>query len=168
MLTLLPLLLGVAGLVMAGCPSTGHKGGKIVPWNLKITKRPAASVEVDLLGVNRSDDTYWRDTLKPDDYWNPNKTIRKQVKDRTKSTKFESGSEFVLSRDDDMWQKWFQYGSMELLVIADLPGKFSNDASDPRRKFLPLGKNEWEPATKRTIELEILDDQIRVLTPQAP
>jgi hypothetical protein len=160
------LLLSLA-LLAPGCSSAGHKSGKAKPWNIKITKSTAASVEVDLIGVSPSEDGYWRRSVKPDDYWNPNKPIRKQAGSRMKSTRFEEGPTFVLKGDDLIWKSWLNYGATELLVMANLPGKYSNDEADPRRLIIPIGKNDWQ-AKDKTLELEILDGQIRVLTPAKP
>ncbi len=133
-------------------------------WNLKIKKSTPASVEVDILGISSSEDSYWRRSVKPDDYWNPNKPIRKQAQARAKSTRFENDSVYLLKMDDPIWTQWRGYGSSELLIMANLPGTYSNDESDPRRAILSLGKNAWQ-AKDKTIELEVLDGQIRVLTP---
>lgn len=162
------LLLLALCLVAPGCSSTGHKSGKPVAWNVKITKTTAASVEVDIIGVSMSEDAYWRRSVKPDDYWNPSKPIRAQAKARTRTTRFENGSVFVLKLEDPIWNQWRGYGTSELLVMANLPGKYSNDEADPRRLILPLGKNDWLPRESKTLELEILDAQIRPLTPAKP
>lgn len=155
------------GVLASGCGSAGHKSGKPVAWNLKIKKTTAASVEVDLIGVSPSEDAYWRRSVKPDDYWNSSKPIRKQAQSRMKSTRFESGDVFELKAEDPIWKQWKGYGTSELLVMANLPGKYSNDESDPRRLIVPIGKNEWL-AKEKTLELEVLDGQIRVLTPPRP
>jgi hypothetical protein len=160
-------LAAVVALLTAGCASSGHKSGKPVAWNVKVTKSTAASVEVDLLGISPSEDSYWRRSVKPDDYWNPNKPIRKQAQNRSRTTRFESGPVFVLKMDDPIWKQWRSYGTTELLVMANLPGKYSNDEADPRRLIVPIGKNDWQ-AKDNTLELEILDGQIRVLTPAKP
>ncbi len=160
-------LLVVFGLVLSGCGSTGHKSGKPVAWNVNVTKRTAASVEVDLIGVSPSEDAYWRRSVKPDDYWNPSKPIRKQAQNRARSDRFENGTVFLLKIDDPIWNQWRSYGASELLVMANLPGKYSNDEADPRRLVVPIGKNEWT-AKNKTLELEVLDGQIRVLTPPRP
>ena len=155
------------GLLAQGCASSGHNSGKPVAWNIKVTKSTAASVEADLLGISPSEDSYWRQSVKPDDYWNPNKAIRRQALERAKTTRFEQGPTFVLKIDDPIWNKWRSYGATELLVMVNLPDKHSNDESDPRRLIIPIGKKAWE-AKANTLELEILDGQIRVLTPARP
>ena len=161
------ILLLAIGLMTPACGSAGHKSGKPIAWNVKITKSTAASLEVDLIGVSPSEDAYWRRSVKPDDYWNPSKPVRKQAQNRAKTTRFESGNVYVLKIDDPTWNQWRAYGTSELLVMANLPGKYSNDEADPRRLVVPIGKNDWQ-AKDKTIELEVLDSQIRVLTPPRP
>ena len=161
------LLLFALLLIAPGCSLLGGKGTKPVAWTIKITKSTAASVEVDLVGISPSEDGYWRRSVKPDDYWNPNKPIQKQAASRMKSTRFEEGPTFVLKNDDPIWNKWLSYGATELLIMASLPNKYSNDESDPRRQIVSIAKNAWQ-AKDKTLEVEILDGQIRVLNPANP
>lgn len=158
-----PLLVLATAWLAAGC--AGHGPGTPKPWNLNMKKTTAASVEVDLVGISPSEDAYWRRSVKPSKYWTPGDPARKQVQARAKTTRFENGNVFVLKIDDPIWKQWLGYGSTELLIMANLPGRFSDDEADPRRLILPLGSKVWETKDK-TIEIEILDGQIRVLTPQ--
>ena len=165
------LLCAAVSLLAAGCAShsTPPTRGSVVPWTIKITKVTPASVEVDLFGVNKSDDAYWRNSVQMDAYWKPKSAIRQSAIDRyeAKTTRFDTPETFVLDGRDPVWTKWSSYGSYELAIMANLPGTFSNPAADPRRLFLPLGKKEWD-AKGRTLEIEILEGQIRVLTPPRP
>jgi hypothetical protein len=162
------LLCAVLSLLAAGCASHSAPPtrGSVVPWTIKITKVTPASVEVDLFGVNKSDDAYWRNSVQMDSYWKPKSPLRQSAIDRyeAKSTRFDSPGAFVLESKDPIWAKWSSYGSYELAIMANLPGSFPNPAADPRRIFLPLGKKEWD-AKGRTLEIEILEGQIRVVTP---
>jgi hypothetical protein len=156
------LLLFALLFIAASCSLLGGKSTKPVAWNIKITKSTPASIEVDLIGVSPSEDGYWRRSVKPDDYWDPNKPIRKQAATRMKSTRFEEGPTFVLKSEDPIWNKWLSYGATELLIMASLKNKHSNDESDPRRLFISITKGAWQ-AKDKTLEVEILEDQIRVL-----
>lgn len=159
---------GLVGLsfLTPGC-SSAPKPSKPVQWSVNISKVTPASIEVDLVGISRSEDAYWR-SIKPSDYWKPNSKLRKEVQDRCFKIKFESPDKSSLSKDDPMWNKWFGYGAFELMVIAELPGKdFDDGPADPRRLFLNLGKKQWQ-AKNMVIELEVSDGQVRVLTPQNP
>jgi hypothetical protein len=60
-----------------------------------------------------------------------------------------------------------QRGATELLLIANLPGHFNSGPADPRRVFIPLDKNAWK-ADRGTLQIEVQDDLIRVMTPQRP
>jgi hypothetical protein len=141
--------------------------GAVVPWTIKLAKVTPASVEVDLIGVSKSENDYWK-SINLDEYWKPNSPIRQQAAGRAKTTRFETSNAFALDAKDPIWKTWFGYGSYEVVVLANLPGKFAGGANDPRRLFLLLGKKEWNPQTKRTLDLEVLESQVRVLTPQEP
>ena len=158
-------------LLAPGCASGPQPPtrGTVIPWNLKITKNTPASIELDLIGVSKSEDDYWRNNVKMDEYWKPGSPIRQAVIDgkRSVSATFDQSKTFYLDRTNAIWKTWFSYGSYELAIMANLPGKYAPGPSDPRRLFLLLGKNEWD-AKKRTLEVEILEGQIRVLTPQKP
>jgi hypothetical protein len=156
------LVVALSSLVV-GC----HTPPPPVAWNIHITKVTTASVTVDLMGISRTEDGYWRNSVKPSDYWNPNRPIRKEAAARARTTDFKDQKEFLLSGEDPIWGQWISYGAFELMIMADLPGINDNSPSDPRRVFLPLNKKQWQTKNK-TIEVEISDSQVRVLTPQQP
>ena len=161
------LLCAALALLTAGCASSPPPPtrGAVVPWTIKIAKVTAASVEVDVFGVSKSEDDYWRNSIRMDDYWKPKNPIRKSVFDRKRAmtTRFVEPELFVLDSKNPIWTTWQSYGSYELAIMANLPDTFPNASADPRRLFLLLGKKEWPKGG--TIEIEILDGQIRVLTP---
>jgi len=164
----LPRLFAGSGkvLLLAAClAAAGCAGSKPVAWNTKITRTTTASIEVDLVGISPSEDAYWRRSVKPTKYWMPGDPVRKQVLSRAKTTQFKDGDVFVLKADDPVWKQWLNYGATELLIMANLPGRFTDDESDPRRLILPLGSKSWD-AKNKTIEIQILDGQIRPVTPQ--
>jgi hypothetical protein len=168
--TNLRIIASLVGLLFLtpGC-SSGPKPSKPVQWSVEIKKVTPASVQVDLVGVSRSEDAYWR-SIKPSDYWKPNSKIRKaaETEGRSVTTRFEKPDKYVLAKDDPIWNKWFGYGTFEIMVIAELPGKdFDDGPADPRRQFLNLGKKVWQ-AKNKVLELEVSDGQVRVLTPQNP
>jgi hypothetical protein len=156
-----PLLALVAlSLVAVGCATKP----KPVAWALEIKKTTPASIEVDLIGVNAVDKTYWLNTVKPNDYWKPGNSTRKNVKKL--SSKFESGQVWKVPVEDPVWRSWFSTGANELLVFADLHlREASNDPTDPRRLFLPLDKNAWESKEK---VLNIVIEDERIYTTTAP
>jgi hypothetical protein len=157
-LKLLMLFVAMTFLV-TGCRS----GTKPVAWNVSITKTTPASIEVDFIGVSPSEKPYWMNDVKPDDYWKPNDSIRQGARKLT--INFQSGTTFVLQRKDPIWNDWLNYGATELMVMADLPGTYDNSPYDRRRLFLPLNTKTWKSKNK-TLEIQIQDEFIRVLTPQ--
>ena len=161
------LVLAVA-LLAAGCSSsTPLTRGKVVPWTVKITKVTPASVEVDLIGINKPEHDYWA-TVNLDEYWLPGSPVRQAAFDRKRAvtTKFDTSKTFTLDAKDPIWKTWAGYGSYEVVLLANLPG-MHHSAADARRLFVLLGKGEWQ-AKDRTLEFEILENQIRPLTPPKP
>lgn len=151
---LLALCLGAAG-------CTGVPKPKPVPWNVRITKPSGEAIEVDLIGVPASDQSVWANYAL-DDYWNPG-DLRRRDADKLTST-VDPGHPWVLGRDHAKWEEWLNRGARDLLVIANPPGRFEAGPADPRRLFLPLDKKAWK-ARKATLEVEIQDNRLRVLTP---
>lgn len=157
------LLVAAVALLCAGCKTTKTPKVRPVPWTVTITKETPASIEVDLVGVSPSEKPYWQNNVRPDDYWK-NGPVRQSA--QKVSTAFQEGNTFTLPADHPIWKKWFEYGATDLMVIANLPGKYDNSAYDRRRLFVPLDKKAWESKDK-TLKIQILDEFIRVLTPQA-
>lgn len=150
-------LLAPLALALAGCATT--------PKTLVLTKDIPASIEVDLIGVTPSDKSYWLNSVKPNDYWKPGSSARKNAQRQGVSTKFESGREYRLEPTHKIWQQWRAAGATELLVFADLHGReLSNDAHDPRRLFLPLGSKAYLTKDK-IIQVRIDDDRPVCETP---
>ena len=156
-------LLFAVALLTPGCGTT--KPGRPAAWSISITKVTPASIELDVVGVNPSDKQQWMNSVNVDDYWKPNSSIRAGA--RKESTKFESEKTWVLEKDHKVWSEWFGYGATEVMIIANLPGRYEPGPHDRRRIFLPLDKKVWESKDK-TIKVEVQDAFIRVLTPQKP
>ena len=138
-------------------------GGSPRAWNVSLVKKTPATITVDLIGVSKSDKSDWAgyDLNK---YWSPGDFRRKEA-DKVTFENLEEGVPVTLSIKDPQWDKWFSHGATELLVIAYLPGNWPGGADDPRRKFLPLSRKDWD-AKKNTLEIEIQNTRIHVLTPQ--
>lgn len=157
------ILLVVLCLFMPGCGSPGRKSGKPVAWNIKLIKVTGASVEVDLIGISPSELSYWNHVDITKYFATTGDPVREQAADRAKRTRFEEGNEFLLKADDPIWTKWLSYGTSELVILASLPKRVGEGEADQRRRILSIGKKEWQ-AKGKTIEIEILDSQIRPLT----
>ena len=154
----LALLVGLVGLLTAGCASK-----KPQPWNVSLTKTTPATIQVDLIGVRMGDKAEWAGRS-INEYWSPGSKVREEADKLTYSLKM--GEPVVVKSTDTKWKEWFAHGANELLIIANLPGEFPPGGEDPRRKFLPLRSKDWSPEKKNTIEIEVKQTGIRVLTPQ--
>lgn len=154
------LLFAVAvSLGLSGCG--GVPKPKPVSWNVRINQTSGGPFEVDLIGVAQNDRAVWAG-YPVDNYWMPS-DLRRRDADKLTNT-LSAGNPWVLRRDDPKWGEWLNRGATELLVIANPPGQFESGPADPRRLFLSLDKKAWK-ARKATIEIEIQDHRMRVLTP---
>lgn len=154
----LPVFLLTLALVAAGCATAKPKP---VAWSIKITK--PAGIEVDLVGVTLREKPRL-EAYALDKYWAPGDLERKNA------DKLVSGPQttsWVVSVTDSIWKQWLGRSVTDVCVIANLPGTFEGSA-DPRREFLPLDKGHWEPKDKKTLEIEIKENRILVLTPEKP
>jgi len=148
-------LLTAVAFFMVGCRSTP------VAWNINIRKPP--TIEVDLVAVKEREKPQL-ETYSIDKYWAPNDVLRQ---DADKVSADSSGSEtWIITRKDEKWKSWLGRGASGLFIIANLPGSFEG-SPDPRREYLPLTKDHWD-AKKRTLEIEVQNSRIIVLTPEKP
>jgi hypothetical protein len=155
-----PVLFAVLSLIGAGCGTPSPAA-----WNLNVTKLTPASIDVDIIGVQPSDESQLMN-MKPDDWWAPppNDLIRRGYQDMSLTTNFQAGDKWVVSQNDPIWKKWFGAGVNEIMVIANLPRVHDNTSNDPRRKFLKLTKGTWKDATNQTLQIHVQDDRVRVIT----
>jgi len=154
-------------LAAVACKSTKPKPPKVVQWNVSLAKaNPSTSIPVvDVVGVTPLAKSYW-ENLNVADYCTPNSPERDGAWKVTAD--FKAGPTWTLKQDDPIWRTWISHGVTELMVIADLPHKHPPGASDHAcRIFLRLDKNAWE-SDVRTIEVQIQDARIQVLTPEKP
>jgi hypothetical protein len=152
---LLALCASVA-IAVVGCKSSPT--GKPVAWNLSITKKTTASIEVDLIGVATKDEENFLSGLSREDYWKPDSQIRRDAeKLGNKLTKFlQENQPWIIRRDDPQWRAWLSRGVFELFVVARLP-----ESTGDWRIRLPLGKKVW---SAKTIEIVVVDSGISVQT----
>jgi hypothetical protein len=160
----LTAVLAAVSLLAVGCGILGKS--KPAAWTVSITKKTQASIEIDVIGVTESEKPSWAG-YNIDKYWAPGDPRRKGAdKDKlTQTLEFEKA--WRIEKKDSKWSHWFDRGATELLIIANLPGKFEPGPTDPRRMFLPLNKKSWD-AKKSTLEIEVQDTLIKVLTRQKP
>ena len=164
-LQLSALILGLTGLLAAGCASR-----KPIPWNVVMTKSTTATVPVDIIGIKSADKTEW-EGRNITQYWDPTSPgyrVREEADKIPCNLKLNEPT-VVLDSSNPKWSEWFAHGVDQLLIIANLPGDpaaFASGAADPRRRFLLLAKKDWSPAKKNTIEITVKSTQISVETPQ--
>jgi hypothetical protein len=132
------------------------------PWNLSITKTTPASIQVDLIGITESEKPKW-EGYSMDLYWSERDLRRINAKPLTQTLTM--GKAWTISENDPKWQDWLNRGATELVIIANLPGKFPPGAADPRLNFFPLGKTAWK-AKDHTLVFEVQDTMVIPLTPQ--
>ncbi len=149
----------LTAVVFAGC---GTSSPRPTPWALAITKTTPASIQIDLIGVTENEKPYW-EGYNLDKYWTEGDRRRAEANKLTKT--LQMGQKWSIPMDDPKWKDWLNRGDTELLVIANLPGTFEPGPSDPRRIFLPLDKHAWK-AKNHTLEIQVQDTLISVLTPQ--
>jgi hypothetical protein len=153
---LLPALLITLLVCVVGC---GTPKQKPVAWTVKITK--PATVEVDIVAVTTREKPRL-ETYSIDKYWSPDDPERKNS---DKLTSPPQSATWVIARTDSTWKNWLGRSVMGFYVIANLPGSFEVEA---RREFLTLDKNHWEPLVKNTLEIEVKENRIVVVTPEKP
>ncbi len=109
----------------------------------------AASVQVDVVGIGPSNQTL--KLLPVPKYWAGGNA---QAKADAKSFRFgpNSPQTYTIGPDDPIWKHWSAIGAKEVMVIADLPGVFSDlpGDSDQRRKLIPIAGK----ATSATIVVD--------------
>lgn len=153
----LSVLLVALSLFAVGCGTT--KPGRAVAWNVSITKTTPASIEVDLIGVTENEKQFYAG-LAMEDYWKSGGQVRKDADKLTKI--LQKDQAWIVDRTDPKWDEWLKRrGKTELLIIANLPVK-----SGLWKLALPLDKKSW--LAKNTLEIEVLDTRIVVVTPQKP
>lgn len=120
--------LGVAWLT--GCSSS------LSTVNLQGSSSVASSsVLVDVVGIGPNNQNL--KAIPVSQYWRGG-----QSKGDAKSFRFgpNSPQTYTLAANDPIWKHWHDTGVKEIMVIADLPGVFSDQPgdADARRKILPL------------------------------
>jgi hypothetical protein len=175
-------LKGIGGIILAAsmtaCVSIAPPQPRA--WNVKITARTQHSVRVDLVAFNRTQVAYWQG-LQVDDYWVADSSARHGVDRLTfevvggqarladalgveASGVAQDGTMTVtVPRNHPIWKKWLDRNSVGLAVVGGFPGG-AGAGPDQRKVLAPLFRKCWD-ARKQTLELEILDNRIDLITP---
>lgn len=141
------------------------------PYNLSIQPQTDASIEVDFIGAKDTELAQLQ-AFDISKYWQPGSTLRdaykegdKKVIDRISSR---TANPQVIPISDKIWQNWKAQQVRYLVIIANLPGEHGTGAGDPRRTIVDLSKKFVFSDKKETVEIQILDGRINVVTPQKP
>jgi hypothetical protein len=117
--------------------------------------RSAASIptmQVDLVGVNKSELAQWRGYSMAA-YWSPGDKLRDGADkyelrfDQTRATSQ------MLQRTDPVFDTWMEKTASHLFVLADLPGVTDpkGGEADPRKLVLPLSPKAWKLKEKKIV-----------------
>jgi len=128
------------------------------------------SVEVHLVGINSSEIDLWK-TMSMTDYWTPGNQLRKSAQEYTYVIQFGQGPcTKALGKKDPIWRKWKNRKVEYLLVLADLPGVFTDRAGneDARRLQLPATNSKRWGWRDKKIDIRIEESNIVSLTIPKP
>ena len=142
-------------LVGAGCGSTRPRA-----WNVSITKKTTASIQVDLIGVASQNEESFLSGVSADDYWKPDSRIREDQRKlgNLMSKSLVLNQPWIVNRNDPQWQTWLDRGVTKLYVIARLP-----EATGDWKVPLLLAKGAWS-AKNHTLEVVVVDSGISIQT----
>jgi hypothetical protein len=165
-LFLIPAWLLGLSLVISGCASVP----KPRPYTIKVELDPAlvgSSLQVDLIGANQVSDLPKWESYSVTEYWQPDNVARRDARKATLQFGRGRSEAQMFSATDPRWSEWMSTGALYLVVIADLPGSWTDRAgnADPRRVILPLDSAEWGKGTE-TIEFTIQEGGVRLITPK--
>src|SRR5947199_5063998 len=87
--------------VVAGCGGGGKATVKPRPWNISITKKTPATIEVDLIGVTELEKAAW-EGYSIDDYWKPG-DLRRAEADKITAPNLTVNTPWIVTEDDPQW-----------------------------------------------------------------
>jgi hypothetical protein len=139
-------------------------------YTIKVVLDPSivgTSFQVDLIGANKVSDLPKWESYSVNEYWQPENVVRRDARKATLQFGRGRPESQVFSATDARWSEWLGTGALYLVVIADLPGSWTDRPgnADPRRVILPLDKAEWVKGTE-TIEFRIQASGVSLLTPK--
>lgn len=158
----------VAGLIAGGCSGIPRNRSISLTATGDVCKK---SVEVHLVGVNRSEKEQW-EQVSMTEYWQPKNQLRDSAKEYTHVFHFgQEPCEKTLGKKDPIqkvWKKKRKAGY--LFILADLPGIFPDmdGNADARRLRLPAPNSKCWELLQTEIKLEIDSSKIVSLTVPKP
>jgi hypothetical protein len=167
-----------SSLVLAGLISLASLLGgcatapKPQAYSIKVELDPAlagTSLQVDVMGANKVSDLPKWESYSVTEYWQPGNVARRDARKATMQFGRGRPESQILAANDPRWSEWMNTGAQYLVILADLPGSWTDRPgnADPRRVILPLDKSEWVKGTG-TIEFVIQQSGIRLVTPKKP
>lgn len=162
----------LVGLLMIGLMGTGCRPSN--PLIVRIVNVKAIddickkSVEVHLVGVNKSDKERW-DGESMTKYWAPNNQLRKSAKNYTHVMQFGQGPcQRELGKKEPIRRIWKSRKAEYLYILADLPEIFDDQGgnADARRLRIPALNSECWPFFEGKININIESGGIVCLTSQ--
>ncbi len=158
----------VIGLIAGGCNGIPRNRSISLTATEDVCKQ---SVEVHLVGVNRSEKEQW-EKVSMTEYWQPKNPLRDSAKEYTHVFRFGQGScEKTLGKNDPIQKTWKKKRKAEyLFILADLPGIFPDmdGNADARRLQLPAPNSKCWELLQTEIRLEIDSSKIVSLTIPKP
>ena len=159
----------VFGLVLLGLLTGGCSRVVTVVASDSICKK---SVEVHLVGVNEMDKSRW-ESESMTDYWTPGNILRKTAQEDGDMFVFQFGRgpcTFTLGKKDPIRRRWKNNKARYLIVLADLPGVFTDKEGndDVRRLILPDIKSKRWGLRVKQINIEINENRIKAITVPKP
>jgi hypothetical protein len=158
----------VIGLIAGGCGGIPRSRYISLTATEDVCKK---SVEVHLVGVNRSEKEQW-EKVSMTEYWQPKNPLRDSAKEYTHVFHFgEEPCEKILSKKDPIQKVWKKKRKAEyLFIMADLPGLFPDmdGNADARRLQLPAPYSKCWELLQTEIRLEIDSSKIVSLTIPKP
>jgi hypothetical protein len=162
--------------MMSGLVGCCSYPGPAQAWPISITADPTLkgkSVEVDLVAVNAAEDPGWQ-SMPISDYFQANNQKRADAAKymmhfgpgKPETQKFDPAT----PQWKELWKTWLGQGAVNMYIIANLPGDFSDKSgtSDPRRRILPLGKCAWQKNTPKEWQIRLRASGVEVETPPDP
>ncbi len=155
------------GLLIGGCGAVGGSRLVNVTASDPICKK---SVEVHLVGINSSEKDLW-ETMSMADYWTPRNQLRKSAQEYTYVIQFgQEPCTVTLGKKDPIRRTWKNRKAEYLLVLADLPGVFTDSPgnADARRLQLPATNSKRWGWREKKIDIRIEESNIVSLTVPKP
>ena len=160
--------LALLALVLGGCTSAPQPKA----YSIHVTLDDAlvgTSVQVDVVGVNTLADLPKWQSYSVTEYWQPQNAFRRDAHKYSMQFGRETPKSLTLASTDPIWADWLRTGSMNVVLIADLPGAAADQAgnADPRRLILPLDAAAWGSDVKQ-IEILVQESGFKLLTARKP